>query len=188
MLDRRTRWKRAAFGLLVSAIVLPFAAPGNAQAVRATGFKINADSGTVFLAGVTTSGRGVEVPFEAITGPLETIRGYKYNKTALGSLKPGAQIPLYIRNLKFSIEFGRGCTDETGDTLSGCNSEPPARGAWKTVTLESVELAADTASLKLTFAEEAILRTGAKVRTLEFVAEGDWFVPKPPPRPKAKKN
>jgi len=188
MMDRQAIGKRTVLGLVVVLAASAFAYKGNTQSVMATGFKINADSGTVFLAGVTTSGRGVEVPFEAITGPLETIRGYKYNKTALGSLKPGAQIPLYIRNLKFSIEFGRGCTDETGDTLSGCNSEPPARGAWKTVTLESVELAADAASLKLTFAEEAILRTGAKVRTLEFVAEGDWFVPRPPPRPKTKKN
>lgn len=184
----RTVWKRTALGLVVSVVALAFAAEGNAQRVRATGFKMNDDSSTVFLAGVTSSGGGVEVPFQAITGPEESIRGYKYDKAALGSLKPGAVIPLYIRNLKFSLEFGRGCTDETGDSLSGCNSEPPARGAWKTVTLEAVELSADGNSLKLAFAEEAILRTGAKVRALEFVADGDWFVSKPPPRPKTKKS
>ncbi len=188
MPDRRTVWKRAALALLVSVGAIAFAQYGNAQRVRATGFKMNPDSGTAFLAGVTSSSGGVDVSFEAISGPNETIRGYKYNKAALGSLRPGAQIPLYVPNLKFSIEFGRGCTDETGDTLSGCNSEPPARGAWKTVTLDSVELSPDSTNLKLTFAEEAILRTGAKVRTLEFIAEGDWFVPKSPPRQKTKKN
>ncbi|MCI0655589.1 MAG: hypothetical protein L0170_00780, partial [Acidobacteria bacterium] len=185
MLQPRTTGKRIVLGLLASLAAVALLPEANAQRVRATGFKMNADSSTVFLAGVTSSGVGVEVPFQAITGPNETIRGYKYDKAALSSLKPGALIPLYIRNLKFSIEFGQGCTDETGEPLSGCNSEPPARGAWKTVTLESVELSADAASLKLIFAEDVILRGGAKLRTLEFVAEGDWFVPKPPPRPKA---
>lgn len=183
-----TVWKRAVLVLVVSVVSIAFAAEGKAQRVTATGFKMNADSSTVFLAGVTSSGVGVEVRFEAITGPDESIRGYKYDKAALGSLKPGAVIPLYIRNLKFSLEFGRGCTDETGDSLSGCNSEPPARGAWKTVTLEAVEPSADGNGLKLTFAEEAILRSGARLRTLEFVADGDWFVSKAPPSRKTKKN
>ena len=159
-----------------------------AQRVMATGFKMNADSATVFLSGVTSSSGGTDIAFEAITGPNDTIRGYKYNKAALGSLKAGAQIPLFIPILKFTIEFGSGCIDETGDSLSGCNSEPPARGAWKTVELQSVELSEDGNSLKLTFAEEAALRTGSKLQALEFVADGEWFVLKPRPRPKPKKS
>lgn len=175
------------FGLTL-AVALGLPQSLQAQRVMSTGFKMNADSGTAFLAGITSSSSGVDVPFEAITGSNDTIRGYRYNKSALSSLQAGALIPLFIPNLKFTIEFGSGCTDETGEGLSGCNSEPPARGAWKTVKLQSVEVSEDGNSLKLTFAEEAKLRTGSKLQALEFVADGEWFVLKPRPQPKPKKS
>ncbi|MGH9767263.1 MAG: hypothetical protein ACREAB_07495 [Blastocatellia bacterium] len=117
--------------------------------------------------GETISKKKVALKFETHRDKDGKFTGYKYADGTVDSLKSGDKIMLYIRDINL-IEYK--------GTLQGFVDGKSGSGAWKAVTIESVNRAGD--NVEISIREEIKLNSGQIKKKLEFSAIDGYLVEK----------
>lgn len=117
--------------------------------------------------GEVISRDGATVRFEAYEEPEDVFAGYKLASADLGALKPGDQVLMHFRGLKFTGDWKSGFQDSSGAKVFRAPG-----GGWRVVTITSVRRAAGRATVAIKEAVE--LEDGSKVSRLECQVTDGW--------------
>lgn len=168
--------------LLVLATLAPMGAV-EAQKLEVTSLRTipGGSEGMVSLewgSGEAVSESGAKVEFELLVDGDGQPSGYRLAEAAVRELKAGERIPFFIRSLETrSAGFGRPATDRSGAPLLATMSYPSVRGAWKTVTIESVGQVGD--EIRVSVREELQLADGRAIKELRFRSEEAYLIDVP---------
>lgn len=126
-----------------------------------------ADNQLIWRDGETVSKKKVVLKFEAHRDQDGKFAGYKYADGAIEALKSGDKIMLYMRGISL-IEYK--------GTLQGFVAGKSGNGAWKAVTIESVNRAGD--NVEVNIKEEIKLDGGQSKKKLDFSVIDGYLVEK----------
>lgn len=127
--------------------------------------------------GETISKQGVTVKFELMVDDKGIPSGYRFEESGFKSLKAGDRIAFFIKGLEYSSSGMGAARDKSGDKLWKTISYPSLKGAWKTITIESITPSGD--EVRIDVGEELNLEGGKSVKQLKLTSKDGYLIDTP---------